>query len=366
MIPLRIASIVGTRPEAIKLAPFARAAAGRPGVAHRLIATGQHGDICHEALADFGLQADVTLAADTAGSLDAREAALERAVADHLAADPPGLVIVQGDTSSALAGARAAAGLGIAIGHVEAGLRSHDLTRPFPEERNRVEIDRLSTLLFAPTPEAAANLACEPAVRGDVFITGNTGIDALLAMRPPPIVRDAADGHLILVTCHRRENIGAGIAGICAAIRRLAARRDVRVLLPLHPNPQVREPIGAALGTLANVDLCAPLSYPDMVRAMAEARLILTDSGGIQEEATALGTPVLVLRETTERPEGVAQGNLALVGTAADRIVAAASRMLDDDAAHAAMARPALPFGDGRPAPRILDACMTWGGQSRH
>jgi len=270
----------------------------------------------------------------------------------------PDMVLVQGDTSSAYAGALAAYRLGIPVGHVEAGLRSHDFDHPWPEERNRVMIDRLADLLFAPTAESAANLAFEAdVVKGRCLITGNTGIDALLAMRsrlslPAPEAGKA----LILLTCHRRESIGPGIEAICAAALRLADRGDVAILCPVHPNPAVGETVRRLLGNHPAITLTGALRYRDAVAAMAHARLILTDSGGIQEEAPALGTPVLVLREVTERPEGVASGNLLLVGTNTDRIVAAAGRLLDDPAAHAAMSRPAFPFGRGDASVKILDA----------
>ena len=242
------------------------------------------------------------------------------------------MVIVQGDTTSAYGAALAADALGIPVAHVEAGLRSHDWTQPWPEERNRVMIDRLACLLFAPTAEAAANLGDEsPAVRGRVLVTGNTGIDALLMTRATLGPAPPRDGPaLILLTCHRRENFGAGIAAICDAALRLAARGDTLLLCPVHSNPAVGEVIRARLSAHPAIVLTGPLPYRETVAAMATAHLILTDSGGIQEEAPALGTPTLVLRDVTERPEALATGNLALVGTDPDRIVAAAARLLDD------------------------------------
>jgi UDP-N-acetylglucosamine 2-epimerase (non-hydrolysing) len=244
------------------------------------------------------------------------------------------------------------------LGHVEAGLRSFDLQHPWPEERNRVLIDQIAHLLFAPTQQAAANLAADPDVKGIVQVTGNTGIDALLftrsritpAARPLPGLPS-----LILLTCHRRENIGEGIERICMAVLRLAARGDVIILCPVHPNPAVGNAIRARLGGHPAIRLLGALPYRDTVAAMAAARLILTDSGGIQEEAPALGIPTLVLRDVTERPEALATGNLALVGTDTDKIVATAARLLDDPAAHAAMGRPAFPFGQGNAAEKILD-----------
>lgn len=357
--PVTVLCVAGTRPEAIKLAPLLLAAADRPALDCRLCATGQHSALLDEALADFDLTADLRLppvAHDP--SPDVMVERFADAIEAMLMREPPDMVLVQGDTTSAYAGALAAYRLGIPLGHVEAGLRSHDLDHPWPEERNRVMIDRLADLLFAPTPESAANLAAEAqVVRGIRHVTGNTGIDALLAMRArlPRPYRPAGKAS-ILLTCHRRESIGAGIEAICAAALRLADRGDVEIRCPVHPNPAVADTVRRMLGEHPAIALTGALRYRDTVAAMIEARLILTDSGGIQEEAPALGTPVLVLRGVTERPEGIASGNLRLVGTDPDRIVAEAHRLLDDPAAHAAMARPAFPFGRGDAAMKILDA----------
>ena len=361
---IRLLSIVGTRPEAIKIAPVSLAAADRSRIDHRILATGQHGALFDEALEDFGLDADLRLRPVVYDPWpDAMIARFTEALVPVIATERPDMVLVQGDTNSAYAGAIAAERLGIPIGHVEAGLRSYDFDHPWPEERNRVMIDRLATLLFAPTPEAAANLDAESdVVAGRPLITGNTGIDALLAMRArlPTPPADAAGKALILLTCRRRENIGAGIEAICEAALTLADRGDVAILCPVHPNPAVGSTVRERLGDHPAITLTGALRYRDAVAAMAAARLILTDSGGIQEEAPALGVPVLVLRDVTERPEGLATGNLALVGTDAARIVATASHLLDDPAAHAAMARPAFPFGGGGAAVKILDAIQQY------
>jgi UDP-N-acetylglucosamine 2-epimerase (non-hydrolysing) len=354
-----ILCVAGTRPEAIKLAPLLLAAADRPELDFRLCATGQHSMLLDEALADFGLAAALRLpAVPHDPSPDVMVERFADAAEAMLVREQPDMVLVQGDTTSAYAGALAAYRLGIPLGHVEAGLRSHDPDHPWPEERNRVMIDRLADLLFAPTPESAANLASEAhVVRGLRHVTGNTGIDALLAMRARLPRPDRAAGKpSILLTCHRRENIGAGIAAICAAALRLADRGDIEILCPVHPNPAVAGTVHAMLGGHPAITLTGALPYREAVAAMARARLILTDSGGIQEEAPALGTPVLVLRDLTERPEGIASGNLRLVGTDPDRIVAEAGRLLDDPAAPAAMARAAFPFGAGDAAMKILDA----------
>lgn len=356
---VRILCIGGTRPEAIKLAPILLAAGERGNLDCRLCATGQHEALFDEALEDFGLSPDIRLAPilhDPSPNIMA--ARFADAIEPILAEKRPDMVLVQGDTNSAYAGALAAYRLGIAIGHVEAGLRSHDFDQPWPEERNRVMIDRLADLLFAPTPESVANLEFEgDVVKGRCLITGNTGIDALLAMRSRLAPETAAEGRrLVLLTCHRRESIGAGIEAICAAALRLADRGDVDILCPVHPNPAVGQTVRRLLGDHPAITLTGALRYRDAVTAMARACLILTDSGGMQEEAPALGTPVLVLREVTERPEGIASGNLLLVGTDTDRIVAEANRLLDDPALHAAMARPAFPFGRGGASVKILDA----------
>jgi len=352
-------TIVGTRPEAIKVAPIALAASRRPHLDHHILATGQHGHPFDHALAAFDLKPDLRAAPFLRDpSPDIMVERLITAINPALLAYSPDIVLVQGDTSSALAGAVAAHRLGVPVGHVEAGLRSHDLANPWPEERNRVMIDELASLLFAPTDDAAANLRAEAAVRGRIVVTGNTGIDALLAMRarlPAASPRCAGEPHLILLTCHRRENIGAGIEDICRAALRLADREDVALLCPVHSNPAVGSIVRARLGAHPAITLTEGLGYRETVAAMATARLILTDSGGIQEEAPALGTPTLVLRDVTERPEGMASGNLALVGTDPDRIVSAASRLLDNPDAHAAMARPNFPFGRGDAAEKILD-----------
>lgn len=356
MIAKRILSIAGTRPEAIKFAPLMPLLAGRHGIEHRLIATGQHGALFHAALADFGLAADGDLALPNADPDDFADR-VAGAMPGLVAAFAPDLMLVQGDTTSAWAAARAAAALGVPIGHVEAGLRSGDPALPWPEERNRREIDALSTLLFAPSPAAAANLAGHA---GMVHITGNSGIDALLDMRArmPLTLHDSAL-KLILVTCHRREAIPR-LPDLAAALRDLAARTDVVILLPVHGNPAIDGPLRARLGRHPRIRLESPLAYPDLLRVMEAAHLLLTDSGGLQEEAPALGLPALILRDRTERPEPVASGNARLVGLDPARIVAEATHLLDDAHAHAAMSRPSFPYGRGDAAPRIVAAIAAW------
>ena len=366
---MRIVSFVGTRPEAIKLAPVVHEAARR-GYGHRLVTTGQHRGVVTRALAGFGLASDHDLGLLRLGrTLEQRVDRIRSAATELLGTLRPDLVLVQGDTTSAYASALAAHDLGLAIGHVEAGLRSGDLTQPYPEEGYRIAIDRIATLLFAPTALARANLAADPLVRGLASVTGNTGIDALLTTRrglavhgqlPRGRLAAAAGKRLILATCHRRENIGAPIGSICAAIAELGARPDVHVVLPVHQNRHVRAEVRALLHGAGGVTLLEALPYDRMVWLMDRSTLILTDSGGLQEEGPTLGKPVLVLRNVTERPEAKATGNLQVIGTDADRIVAAAERLLDDPAAYAEASRSAFPYGRGDAAARILDAIERW------
>ena len=259
------------------------------------------------------------------------------------------MLVVQGDTSSALGGALAAAALGIPLAHVEAGLRTHDPLLPWPEEEFRVAIDARSDLLFAPTELSAANLAAEE-VSGEVHITGNTGIDAVLAAAEDVPARSSGPPRL-LVTCHRRESWGEGLQAIAAALVELAPAAAIDVVL--HPNPKVAAAMRAHLDGLDDIRLHPPCSRGDLLALMRCATLTLSDSGGMQEEAAALGAPLLVLREKTERPEGIVTGNMILVGTDTARIVAETRRLLSDSAALAAMARPAFPYGDGQSGQRI-------------
>jgi UDP-N-acetylglucosamine 2-epimerase (non-hydrolysing) len=279
-----------------------------------------------------------------------------------LSTDPPELLIVQGDTSSALGGALAARELGICLAHVEAGLRTYDPNHPWPEEENRVTIDRISDLLFAPTSGNAANLRRDR-VPGRIYITGNSGIDALaqLVGKIPakPRRRWPWQPFTLLVTCHRRENWGAGLDCLANAIKALCQHRiEANVLLP--PNPTVAERLTSLLGGKHGIRLVPPLSHRATIEAMREADLILSDSGGMQEEAPALGVPLLILRDKTERPEGLASGTMVLVGTDPGRIIATVEELWRSRAALAAMRLPCLPFGDGQAAPRIARHCLAF------
>ncbi|RST31425.1 UDP-N-acetylglucosamine 2-epimerase (non-hydrolyzing) [Sphingomonas ginkgonis] len=348
-----ISVVVGTRPEAIKLAPVVAALRNRRHPL-QLVFTGQHplrdgdfglgGAACHLGMPSFGHPRRY------ADALALRLAPIVRAAS---------LVIVQFDTSSALAGALAAEAAGVPLAHVEAGLRSFDRTMPWPEEEFRIEIDERADLLFAPTQTSATNLRRER-VAGTIHVTGNTAIDALLQRVAdlPPASPPALP--YILVTCHRRESWGGAQAAIALALAALARRGDVEVRLVLHPNPRVRSTMIDLLGKEANLRLLDPLDHAAMLQQMRNARLLLSDSGGIQEEAPALGIPLLVLRDRTERPEAIATGNMLLVGTDVARILGAATRVLSDPAVHETMSRPSFPYGDGRSGERIADLLVTW------
>ena len=353
-----VASVIGTRPEAIKMAPVIRRLERSAGIRSVIIATGQHGSLFDQAMGGFALHPDRHL-----GPLPASHdpEAQCRMMTDRLrpllARLAPDLVLVQGDTSSALGGARAAASLSIPVGHVEAGLRSHDLARPFPEEGFRIEIDRLSTLLFAPSATALDNIAADPAIAGTAWLTGNSGIDALRMMRAAVPCRPSfpRDGCLrILATMHRRETIGPALRGLCGALRIIASEGRAEIRLPVHPNPDVGAIVRAELEGVAGVCLVAPLPYPQMLAHMAEADLIVSDSGGIQEEASALGTPLLILRDVTERPEAVACGNALLVGTSPETALATMRTILDNQSLRTHMSRIRFPYGRGRAAEKIV------------
>jgi UDP-N-acetylglucosamine 2-epimerase (non-hydrolysing) len=350
--------VVGTRPEAIKLSPVAHAFATLGGTP-RLLVTGQHPGL---ELGDHGLDGFAVTPLGCPGQPDPMlHADLVRAALRRLLPmDKPELLIVQGDTSSALGGALAAHEFGIPLAHVEAGLRTHDPNLPWPEEENRVTIDRLADLLFAPTPANAANLRRDR-VPGQIHVTGNTGIDALsqLVGKVPakPRRRWPWQSFTLLITCHRRENWGTGLNGVAKAVTAICQGSvEANVLLP--PNAMVTERMTQLLGGNPGIRLIPPLSHRATVEAMRAADLVLSDSGGMQEEAPALGVPLLVLRDKTERPEGLASGTMMLVGTDPDRIIEAVERLRRSRAALAAMRSPCLPFGDGQAAPRIARHCM--------
>jgi UDP-N-acetylglucosamine 2-epimerase (non-hydrolysing) len=366
----RIVSVVGTRPEAIKMAPLARALSVRRRLEHRVVLTGQHPKLA-ELFADCPAGTVQQLAFNPASrSNTSLREALHRLLCGTFASSPPELVLVHGDTTTAMAAAFAAKDCSIAIGHVEAGLRSYNFKQPWPEEGNRVAIDTFSELLFAPTQAAADNLRREGRVGGQVFVTGNTGIDALFSALPPregkaAAIREEAELKTIVVTCHRKENQGDKAAAICAALKRLASEAPVEIVLPLPVNRHARAPLEEGLAGQPRIRLVEPLGHAEMVALLDRCWLILTDSGGLQEEGAALGKPVFVLRDVTERPEALASNNIMLVGTEEDRIVGAVTRLLGDPRQYERMSRPSLAFGDGKAAPRIADAVDAWFAASR-
>jgi len=362
----KVLVIFGTRPEAIKLFPVIRALADTPGIAVRTCVTAQHRGLLDQVLQIAGLTPDIDLDLMEPGqSLDRLTARLLTALGEVMDAERPDRVLVQGDTATAMVGALAAYYRRTPVGHVEAGLRSGDIWAPWPEEVNRRIVAPIADQHFAPTQTAADALLRENIASATVHVTGNSVIDALLwtqdriaadpslAAGLDPIAERFAGRRIVLVTTHRRENFGDGMAGIARAIGRIADRDDVAVLFPVHPNPNVVSVMDAMLGDRTNVARIDPLDYPHFIRALGMAHIALSDSGGVQEEAPALGKPVLVMRETTERPEGVAAGTARLVGASADRIVSEVFTLLDDSRAYSAMARAHNPFGDGQASARI-------------
>lgn len=362
----KVLVVFGTRPEAIKLLPVIRALKACGGLEVRTCITGQHRDLVDQVLAIAKLAPDIDLNLMIPGqSLDLLTARLLTGLANTLDRERPDRLIVQGDTATAMVGALAGYYRKIPVSHVEAGLRSGDILQPWPEEVNRRTIALIADQHFAPTRAAAASLVRENVNPATIHVTGNTVIDALqlaragIAAAPEltrgldPILARFAGKRLVLVTTHRRENFGAGMAGIAEAILRIANRGDTAILFPLHPNPNVAPVMRQLLGHRAEIACIDPLDYPHFVRALDIADVVLTDSGGVQEEAPALGTPVLVMRETTERPEGIEVGTAKLVGTNPHRIASAVETLLDVPAAYSAMANAHNPFGDGRAAERI-------------
>jgi UDP-N-acetylglucosamine 2-epimerase (non-hydrolysing) len=381
---IRVLCIFGTRPEAIKMAPVIRELQQHP---HRLqvrtCATAQHRQMLDQVLALFDIVPDVDLNLMHRNQTPSQVASrvLDR-LEPVLKEERPDWVLVQGDTTTVMAAAITAHHLRIRVGHVEAGLRTGDRWDPFPEEMNRVLADHLSDLCFAPTKRARENLLREGIPEHTIRVTGNTVVDALLwvAEQPPTpeilallkengiisncannyLSPETSDPRLILVTAHRRESFGQPLEHICQALREIAGMGNgrVRIVYPVHPNPLVHGPVHRLLSEAPYVTLLPPVDYLTLVHLMKRSTLVLTDSGGIQEEAPSLGVPVLVLREVTERPEAVEAGVAQVVGTGVERIVTEVFRLLDDSEAHAAMARPVNPYGDGHSARRIVEALL--------
>lgn len=374
MSRLRVLSILGTRPEAVKMAPVIQALKAAEGVEARLCVTAQHREMLDQVLSLFNIQPDVDL---NLMRPNQDLAALTAEILTHL--DPvigdfkPDWILVQGDTTTVLTAALAAYYRQVLVGHVEAGLRTGDKWHPFPEEINRRLAGALADLHFAPTELSRQNLLSEGVPPWRIVVTGNPVIDALhsIIRRPAPAETAAllqrlqvspGGRELVLVTAHRRENFGKPLDDICQALRALAETYAERVQLvyPVHLNPNIHYPVHRALGNIPNITLLPPLDYLPLVHLLRRAKLVLTDSGGIQEEATALGIPTLVLRSKTERPEGVQAGVLRLVGTDPRQIFEEASRLLDDPEAYRQMANARNPFGDGHAAERILQALLNF------
>ena len=362
--PQNVLIVFGTRPEAIKLAPLIRELKSRPAEFHtRTCVTAQHRGMLDQVLAAFEIAPDHDLEVmrEAQDLFQITALCLER-LRPIMESERPDWVIVQGDTTTTFAASLAAFYLHINVAHVEAGLRTGDRYLPFPEEMNRRLISSLASLYFAPTARARENLLHEGVEEKNIHVTGNTGIDALHYVRERnagalPSVRGlenwAANRRMILVTGHRRESFGASLREICEALRQIASRGDVDVIYSVHPNPNVDRPVRELLGSLPNVFLIEPPDYFTFVSLMVRAHIILTDSGGIQEEAPSLGKPVLVTREMTERPEAVEAGVAKLVGTNRGKIIEEITCLLEDREEYALMSRVVYPFGDGHASQRI-------------
>lgn len=371
----RVLAVVGTRPEAIKVAPVVRELREDGRFEVVLCSTGQHREMLEQALSAFELEPDVELGVmRDRQSLTGLTTRVLGALDGEISRLRPDVVLVQGDTTSAMAGALAAYYAQVPVAHLEAGLRTADLYSPFPEEGNRRLIGTLATLHFAPTSRAARQLRMENVPERSILVTGNTVIDALLGVKakippvrpfPPEAERRRWKRRKVLVTMHRRESRGEVLERACWAILELVRRNpEVEVIFPVHRSPFVRETVYRLLGGNVRIKLLEPLGYGELVSKLDACELVLTDSGGLQEEAPALGKPVLVLRETTERPEAVEAGTSRLVGTEPEKVLAAAEGLLRDGEAYRKMARAANPYGDGRAAHRVVAALRFYFGLS--
>jgi UDP-N-acetylglucosamine 2-epimerase (non-hydrolysing) len=363
---MKVVVVFGTRPEAIKLFPVIHALRARSHIDTRVCVTAQHRGLLDQVLEISGIVPDIDLdVMQENQTLDGLTARLIVELGRTFDTEKPDRVIVHGDTLTTMVASLAAYYRKIPVAHVEAGLRSGDIHHPWPEEVNRRVVACIADMNFAPTQAAADALRAENRDPAGIYVTGNTVIDALLVTKAridaqpslasglDPLVQRFAGKRIIAVTSHRRENFGGGMEAIAGAVRDIAARPDVAVIFPVHPNPNVRRVMDAQLAGLNNVVMIEPLDYPHFVRLLAICEIVLTDSGGVQEEAPSLGKPVLVMRETTERPEGVQAGTARLVGTDRKRIVTEIFRLLDDEAAYSAMSRAHNPFGDGKSGERI-------------
>lgn len=370
---MRVLTVFGTRPEAIKMAPVVAALNTHANIDSRICVTGQHRHMLDQVLQLFGIKPDYDLDIMRPGQdLFSITARVLEGMREVLQDFRPDYVLVHGDTTTTLAASLAAFYARIPVGHVEAGLRTHNLYSPWPEEANRQITGVLAALHFAPTEQSRQNLLTENTPEAAILVTGNTVIDALLTVQSKvkenAKLRDALhaqypflaeDRRMVLITGHRRENFGGGFEDICEAIRQLSLRYpDMQFVYPVHLNPNVREPVNRLLSGLGNVHLIEPLEYEPFVYFMGRSFIILTDSGGIQEEAPSLGKPVLVMRDNTERPEAVAAGTVRMVGTDSQRIVQAVSDLTDNEASYQRMAYAHNPYGDGQASPRIVQALL--------
>ncbi|MBQ7384152.1 MAG: UDP-N-acetylglucosamine 2-epimerase (non-hydrolyzing) [Clostridia bacterium] len=357
----KIMLVFGTRPEAIKMCPLVKELRNREGIAVSVCVTGQHRGLLDGVLDAFGVKPDYDFSLMREGQtlFDITVNILNRIKA-VLVESSPDIVLVHGDTSTAFAAALACFYERIDVGHIEAGLRTYDIYSPYPEEFNRQAISLIAKYSFAPTEAARDNLLREGREPSHVFVTGNTAIDALATTvrsdYTHPLLEWVGDRRLVLLTAHRRENLGAPLRSMLRAIRRVSEEYDdIRVIYPVHPNPAVRGVANEIFGGCKGVRLTEPLDVLDFHNILARSFMVLTDSGGIQEEAPALGKPVLVMRDTTERPEGISAGTIKLVGTDEENIYSSFCRLLNDKEAYEAMARASNPYGDGHAAERIAD-----------
>ncbi len=376
MAKLRVLSIFGTRPEAVKMSPVVQVLEAEPRIDSRVCVTAQHREMLDQVLHLFKITPDIDLDLMRPNqSLAGLTAEILKHIDPVLEAEHPDWILVQGDTTTVMAAALAAFYRNIKVGHVEAGLRTGDKRQPFPEEINRRIAGTLADLHFAPTQNARQNLLREGVEDRLIAVTGNPDIDALqqISKMDPPVEMgklfsewglDDGKKRLVAVTAHRRENFGQPIEEICTALIKLAKhyKGELVIVYPVHLNPNIHGPVHRMLDGIPNIHLLQPIDYLPMVHLMKRATIVLTDSGGIQEEATGLGKPTLVLREKTERPEGVEAGVLKLVGTSTERIFSEACRLLDDPQAYHAMAHAANPFGDGHAAERIVKALLDFAG----
>jgi len=367
---MKILTVFGTRPEAIKMAPLVRVLGEAQGVQAEVCVTAQHRQMLDQVLELFGIRPDHDLNVMKAGQdLTDITSNILLGMRDVLKRKKYDLLLVHGDTTTTMAASLAAFYEKVPVGHVEAGLRTGDIYAPWPEEMNRSLVGRMASLHFAPTERARQSLLREGVDDNMIYVTGNTVIDALqLVVEKLKSDKDLERGlsdrfqfldptkRLVLVTGHRRENFGEGFERICSALRTLSARCEIQIVYPVHLNPSVQEPVRRILGGVNNVFLIEPQDYLPFVYLMSRAYLIVTDSGGVQEEAPSLGKPVLVMRDTTERPEAVEAGTVKLVSTDIDKIITGVLTLLDDDSAYQAMARALNPYGDGKASMRILEA----------